>query len=248
MPKEWADKYTGQFDSGWDEYREVVHQRQIDMGIIPAGTALSAHDPDVPAWESLSADAKRLSSRFMEVYAGFVDYTDHHFGRILDFLAEIGERDNTLVIVVSDNGASSEGGAVGSLNEMFFFNNAPESLADNLAMIDQLGGVETCNHYPWGWTNAGNTPFRRWKRETYRGGTTRPVHRVLAGADHRRRGAALAVRPRDRLRPDGPGRPRRAATGGDPWRAAGPDRGRQLRPHLRRRVPPRAGTRPSTSR
>jgi arylsulfatase len=174
VPKEWADKYTGKFDAGWDVYREIVHQRQIDLGIIPPGTKLSAHDPDVPPWDSLSADEQRLYARFMEVYAGFVEYTDHHFGRILDFLTEIGERDNTLVIMVSDNGASSEGGPVGSLNEMFFFNNAPESLADNLAMIDQLGGVETCNHYPWGWTNAGNAPFRRWKRETYRGGTTDP--------------------------------------------------------------------------
>ena len=108
------------------------------------------------------------------VYAGFVSFTDHHFGRILQFLEEIGERDNTLIMVVSDNGASSEGGPVGSLNEMFFFNNVKESLEDNLKMIDKLGGVETLNHYAWGWTNAGNTPFRRWKRETYRGGTTDP--------------------------------------------------------------------------
>jgi arylsulfatase A-like enzyme len=110
----------------------------------------------------------------MEVYAGFMSFTDHHFGRILDFLKEIGELDNTLIILISDNGASSEGGPVGSLNEMFFFNNVKESLEDNLAMIDKLGGVETLNHYAWGWTNAGNTPFRRWKRETYRGGTTDP--------------------------------------------------------------------------
>ena len=174
VPKEWADKYKGKFDMGWDKYREVVHQRQIEMGILPPGTELSAHDPDVPVWDSLSADAKRLYARYMEVYAGFVSFTDHHFGRVLEFLRDIGELDNTLIIVVSDNGASSEGGPVGSLNEMFFFNNVPESLEDNLKMIDQLGGVETCNHYPWGWTNAGNTPFRRWKRETYRGGTTDP--------------------------------------------------------------------------
>ncbi len=174
VPKEWADKYKGKFDMGWDKYREIVHQRQLKMGIIPKGTELSAHDPDVPVWDTLSADAKRLYARFMEVYAGFVSFTDHHFGRILEFLKEIGELDNTLILVVSDNGASSEGGPVGSLNEMFFFNNVKESLEDNLKVIDKLGGVESCNHYPWGWTNAGNTPFRRWKRETYRGGTTDP--------------------------------------------------------------------------
>ena len=174
MPKEWADKYKGKFDMGWDKYREIVHQRQLEMGIIPPGTELSAHDPDVPVWDTLPADAKRLYARMMEVYAGFMSFTDYHFGRILEFLKEIGELDNTLIMVISDNGASSEGGPVGSLNEMFFFNNVKESLEDNLKMIDKLGGVETLNHYAWGWTNAGNTPFRRWKRETYRGGTTDP--------------------------------------------------------------------------
>ena len=174
MPAEWADKYKGKFDMGWDKYREMVHQRQLDMGIIPAGTELSAHDPDVPVWDTLPADAKRLYARMMEVYAGFVSFTDYHFGRILEFLKEIGELDNTLIMVISDNGASSEGGPIGSLNEMCFFNNLAETLEDNLKQIDKLGGVEVFNHYAWGWTNAGNTPFRRWKRETYRGGTTDP--------------------------------------------------------------------------
>ena len=111
MPKEWADKYKGKFDGGWEEYRKVVHQRQLDMGIIPAGTELSAQDPDVPDWDTLSDDAKRLYARYMEVYAGFVSFTDHHFGRIVEFLKEIGRLDNTLIMVISDNGASSEGGA-----------------------------------------------------------------------------------------------------------------------------------------
>jgi arylsulfatase len=174
VPQEWADKYKGKFDAGWDEYRKVVHQRQLEMGVIPQGTELSAHDPDVPEWDTLSADAKRLYARMMEVYAGFISYTDHHFGRIVSFLKEIGESDNTLIVVISDNGASSEGGPTGSVNEMFFFNNVPETLEENLTMIDKLGGVDVFNHYAWGWTNAGNTPFRRWKRETYRGGVTDP--------------------------------------------------------------------------
>lgn len=110
----------------------------------------------------------------MEVYAGFVSFTDHHFGRVLDFLEEINELDNTLIMVVSDNGASSEGGPMGSVNEMFFFNNVAETLEENLAQLDDLGGPKVFNHYPWGWTNAGNTPFRRWKRETYRGGVSDP--------------------------------------------------------------------------
>ena len=125
-------------------------------------------------WDTLPDDAKRLYARMMEVYAGFVSFTDYHFGRILDFLKEIGELDNTLIMVISDNGASSEGGPTGSLNEMCFFNNLAETMEDNLKQIDKIGGVEVFNHYAWGWTNAGNTPFRRWKRETYRGGTTDP--------------------------------------------------------------------------
>lgn len=174
VSKEWADKFKGKFDAGWDEYRKVVHQRQLDIGIIPAGTELSAHDPDVPKWSTLSQEEQRLYARMMEVFAGFLAFTDHHFGRVVSFLKEIGELDNTLVMLISDNGASAEGGPVGSVNEMLFFNNAPESLETNLANLDELGGVNVFNHYAWGWTNAGNTPFRRWKRETYRGGCTDP--------------------------------------------------------------------------
>jgi arylsulfatase A-like enzyme len=222
VPKEWADKYKGKFDMGWDKYREIVHQRQLEMGIIPAGTELSAHDPDVPVWDTLPADTRRLYARFMEVYAGFISFTDHHFGRILQFLEEIGERDNTLIMVVSDNGASSEGGPVGSLNEMFFFNNVKESLEDNFKMLDKLGGVETNNHYPWGWTNAGNTPFRRWKRETYRGGTTDPcIVSWPKGIQGKRRGAA-ALRARHRLGPDSFGSPGYGSAGKHPRRDQAP--------------------------
>lgn len=171
---EWADKYKGKFDAGWDVYRRVVHQRQLDMGVLPAGTELSAHDPDVPDWDTLPDGEKRLYARMMEVYAGFVSYTDHEFGRVVSFLEGIGELDNTLFLLISDNGASSEGGPVGSLNEMMFFNHVPESVDENLKRIDELGGPTVFNHYAWGWTNAGNTPFRRWKRETYRGGCTDP--------------------------------------------------------------------------
>jgi arylsulfatase len=174
VPKEWADRYAGRFDDGWDAYREEVFARQKDLGIVPAHAQLPPHDPDVPEWDSLSAEEQRLYARFMEVYAGFVTFTDHHFGRILDTLESLGELDNTIVMVLSDNGASAEGGQVGSTNEMLFFNNAPESLEDNLAQIDELGGPRSYNHYPWGWAWAGDTPFRRWKRETYRGGATDP--------------------------------------------------------------------------
>jgi arylsulfatase len=174
VAKEWADRYAGQFDDGWDAYRERVLARQKELGVMPANAELSRHDPDVPDWDSLPADARRLAARMMEVYAGFLSHTDHNIGRLLDFLKETAEFDNTLIMVVSDNGASAEGGPTGTTNELQFFNNAPESLAESLAKIDELGGPATFNHYPWGWTWAGNTPFRRWKRETYRGGVSDP--------------------------------------------------------------------------
>jgi arylsulfatase len=174
VAKEWADRYAGQFDDGWDAYRERVLARQKELGVMPPDAELSRHDPDVPDWDSLPSEARRLAARMMEVYAGFLSHTDHHIGRLLDFLKETGEFDNTLIMVVSDNGASAEGGPTGTTNELQFFNNAPESLEESLAKIDELGGPATFNHYPWGWTWAGNTPFRRWKRETYRGGTADP--------------------------------------------------------------------------
>jgi arylsulfatase len=174
VAKQWADRYAGQFDDGWDAYRERVLARQKELGVMPADAELSRHDPDVPDWDSLPPGARRLAARMMEVYAGFLSHTDHHIGRLLDFLKETGEFDNTLIMVVSDNGASPEGGPTGTTNELQFFNNAPESLEESLAKIDELGGPTTFNHYPWGWTWAGNTPFRRWKRETYRGGVSDP--------------------------------------------------------------------------
>jgi arylsulfatase A-like enzyme len=174
VPRAWADKYKGQFDDGWDAYREKVFQRQLELGIVPAGTELSVRDPDVAAWSERSPEEKRLFSRMMEVFAGFLEHTDHHIGRLLDFLGGMGLADETLVMVVSDNGASAEGGPNGSINENLFFNNNPETLEDNLKAIDALGGPDHFNHYPWGWAWAGNTPFRRWKRETYRGGASDP--------------------------------------------------------------------------
>ncbi|MGH7005690.1 MAG: sulfatase-like hydrolase/transferase, partial [Alphaproteobacteria bacterium] len=135
---------------------------------------LSRHDPDVQDWSKLPADERKLYARMMEVFAGFFEHTDHHIGRLIDFLEQLGELDNTLIMMISDNGASSEGGPNGSVNENKFFNNVPDDLKQNLAAIDDLGGPKYFNHYAWGWTLAGNTPFKRWKRETYRGGVSDP--------------------------------------------------------------------------
>ena len=175
VAKEWADEYDGVFDDGWDAYREKTFARQKELGVVPADAELSRHDPDVPEWDSLSEDARRLYVRMMQVFAGFLSHTDAQVGRLLAFLEELGERENTLIMVISDNGASAEGGATGTLNEAQFFNNVQAPIEEALELIDEIGGPKQFNHYPWGWTWAGNTPFRRWKRETYRGGSTDPL-------------------------------------------------------------------------
>ncbi len=175
VSREWADKYKGQFDDGWDAYREKVFQQQKRLGLLPPNTRLSPRDPDVRPWDELSADERRLYARMMEVFAGFLEHTDHHIGRLVQALETMGELENTLLMAVSDNGASAEGGPHGSVNENLFFNNVPERLEDGLKAIDELGGPKHFNHYPWGWAWAGNTPFRRWKRETYRGGVSNPL-------------------------------------------------------------------------
>jgi hypothetical protein len=125
-------------------------------------------------WDSLHDDEKRLFSRMAEVYAGFLAHADHHIGRLLDYLEESGQLDNTLVILVSDNGASGEGGPDGSVNENKLFNGVPDDLQANLAMLDELGGPRTYNHYPTGWAMAFNTPFKMWKRYEFNGGTSDP--------------------------------------------------------------------------
>ncbi|HEX3308718.1 MAG TPA: sulfatase-like hydrolase/transferase, partial [Streptosporangiaceae bacterium] len=136
VPKEWADRYAGVFDDGWDAYRERVFARQKELGIVPADAELSRHDPDVPDWGSLPPEARRLYSRMMEVFAGFLSHADHQVGRLVEFLRMLGELDNTLVMVISDNGASAEGGPTGTTNEAQFFNNAQEPLEESLKLID----------------------------------------------------------------------------------------------------------------
>ena len=204
VPKEWADKYAGAFDDGWDAYRKKVFEKQKALGLVPAGATLSRHDPDVQDWDSLPADERRVYARMMEVFAGFLTHTDHYIGELIAFLKDLGEYDNTLVMLISDNGSSAEGGPHGSVNECKFFNNVPDTIEENIAAIDDIGGPKHFNHFPWGWTYAGNTPFRRWKRETYRGGVERPVHRPLAeGLCGARRGAD-AIRAHHRHGPDRP--------------------------------------------
>ncbi len=178
---------------GYEVMREQTLARQKELGIVPADTGLPPLNPigtpqtrqgpdgqpfpvlDVTRpWDSLSADEKRLFCRMAEVYAGFLAHADHHIGRLLDYLEESGLRENTMVIAVSDNGASGEGGPNGSLNENKMMNGIPDDIKSNLTMIDELGGTKTYNHYPNGWAMAFNTPFKMWKRYEFNGGTADP--------------------------------------------------------------------------
>ena len=184
-PQEYIDKYKGKFDDGYEAYREWVLPRMIERGVLPEGTELSPINPMpegtfspfdmVRPWNSLNDDEKRLFSRMAEVYAGFSEYTDAQVGRIIDYLEESGQLDNTLIFYCADNGASGEGTPNGSVNENKFFNEWPDELEENLAMLDKLGGPETYNHYPTGWAFAFSTPFRMFKRYSYQGGICDPM-------------------------------------------------------------------------
>jgi arylsulfatase len=174
-PPDWIERYRGRFDAGWNAWREATFARQQALGLLPAGTELSPRPDWVPAWDSLPPEEQRVASRYMECFAAFLSHADHHVGRVLDFLDEIGRLDDTLVLALSDNGASSEGGRTGSLNDARPWNLAGTTVDEALARIDELGGPRVHNNYPWGWTVAGNTPFRRWKREVHEGGVADPL-------------------------------------------------------------------------
>jgi arylsulfatase len=171
---EWSDAYAGRFDDGWEEWRRATLQRQIAFGIVAPDTELPTPSEHVPDWDDMDPDQRRVAARMMEVYAGFLTHADAQLGRILAALDDLGERDNTVVIVVSDNGASGEAGPHGSVSEFRFAQGRDEDPELNLAMIDELGGPRTYNHYPWGWAEAGNTPVRRFKRYTFEGGVRDP--------------------------------------------------------------------------
>ncbi len=174
-PRSYIDAYRGQFDDGWEAWRERTFARQVTAGVVPEGTTLTERPSWVPDWAGLPADERRLYARMMEVFAGFVTHTDAQIGRVLDHLRTTGQLDDTLVMVISDNGTSAEGGPTGSFNEHRFTHDRVDDVADTLARIDDLGGHRAYNHYPWGWAWAGNTPLRLWKRYAWLGGVRTPL-------------------------------------------------------------------------
>jgi arylsulfatase A-like enzyme len=174
-PPEYIEKYRGRFDMGWDEARRIIHERQLEAGVIPPGTVLTERMDDIPAWDSLSDEEKRLYARQMEAFAGQLEHVDMEIGRIVATLERLGKLDNTLIILTSDNGASGEGGLAGTHNEVLVLNSQQARLQENLDRYDAWGTEETNNHYHAGWAMAGNTPFKYFKQIVHRGGVQDPL-------------------------------------------------------------------------
>ncbi|RNJ45838.1 arylsulfatase [Mesorhizobium erdmanii] len=176
VPKEWADKYKGKFDKGWDELRKETFARQTKLGVIPKDCALTPRHEQIPAWDAMPEEMKPVLRRQMEVYAGFLEYADHHVGRLFDTLDKLKIADDTLIYyIIGDNGASAEGTLIGAYNEMANFNGlagleTPEFL---MARLDKLGGPESYNHYAVGWAHAMNTPYQWTKQVASHWGGTR---------------------------------------------------------------------------
>ncbi|MBV9145689.1 MAG: arylsulfatase [Acidobacteria bacterium] len=187
-PRSWIDRFKGKFDMGWDEYRRVVFERQKKLGVVPASAILTPRPKELPAWESLSADQKRVAARLMEVFAGFMAQADHEIGRVIEAFRQTGQLDNTLVIFIAgDNGASLEGNLTGTDNMMEQVNGIEAPTAEILKHLDEIGGPNSNPHYPAGWAWAGNTPFQWGKRiGSHLGGTRDPM--VVSWPSHIRDG------------------------------------------------------------
>jgi arylsulfatase len=174
VPAEWIERNRGRFDEGWDVARERIFAKQKELGVVPADAVLPPRSPDIAARDSLDEQHRRLYTRMQEIHAGFIEHTDHEIGRVLDALQASGKLDDTLIIFTADNGTSGEGGLDGSINEFRIGGDEP-TFAEIYARIDDLGGPSTYNHYPAGWAQAGNTPFRYWKQEAHEGGVRDPM-------------------------------------------------------------------------
>ena len=173
-PRSFIERYRGRYDKGWDRARAEWFERQLRLGIAPGGTRLAPRNPGVEAWDDLSDDQRRLYSRYQEVFAGFMEHTDREIGRLVRRLEEIGRSDNTIVVLLSDNGAADNGGPHGWANHFGGYHDPSVALREGLEAIDRLGDDTTKPMYPRGWAQVGNTPFRHYKIDTYAGGTSVP--------------------------------------------------------------------------
>lgn len=175
VPAEFMDGYDGVYDAGWDAIRAARFQRQKAMGLVPDATELPPSNPGVEAWSDLSDDERRVAVRLQQAYAGFLEHTDVHFGRFIAFLERVGVLDNTLIVLISDNGASIDCGPGGTTNILRWFNHIPDTTERNLADLDLIGGPRSFTNYPWGWAQASNTPLKLYKSFTHGGGVRDPL-------------------------------------------------------------------------
>lgn len=225
VPQEWIDRWKGKFDQGWDRMREEILARQIKLGIVPEGTKLAPKPEAIPDWDALSADQKRLFARQFEVYAAFLEMTDHEVGRLLQAVKDTGQGDNTMVFYVAgDNGTSAEGGANGMFNEMTYFNGVMETVPDMLKSLDKWGGPETYPHMAAGWAVASGHPLPVDQAGCFGPRRDQGRHgRLLAQRDQEQGGASHPVSPRHRCRPNHLGGSRFAGAEDGQRRAAATD-------------------------
>ena len=174
-PRAYLDKWRGAFDDGWDVAREAWFARQKAMGIVPEGARLAPRNPGVKPWSELSHDEQQFAARLQEAFAAMLEHTDAQIGRLTSFLDELGLAEDTLFILVSDNGASQEGGRTGTLDEMRFFNLMVEDVGKAVGRLDDIGGPASHCNIPWGWAQAGNTPLKWYKQNTHGGGVRDPL-------------------------------------------------------------------------
>lgn len=174
-PQPYLDKYRGAFDEGWDVVRERWFARQQELGLLPAGTGLAPRNPGVEPWDDLPENHQLLAARLQEAFAAFLDHTDAQLGRLVEALEHLDLLDDTIIMVCSDNGASQEGGPFGILHEMKFFNFLVETPDEAVRRLDDIGGPDSHANYPWGWAQAGNTPFKWYKQNTHEGGVHVPL-------------------------------------------------------------------------
>jgi arylsulfatase len=171
-PRAYLDKHKGRYDEGWDVAREKWFAKQKALGLVTADTQLAPRNFGVEAWDDLPEDQRKLACRLQEAFAAFLEHTDAQIGRLVDELEALGELDNTIIMLMSDNGASQEGGPFGILHEMKFFNFVLESPDEAVEHLDEIGGPHSHSNYPWGWAQAGNTPFKWYKKIPTRAGST----------------------------------------------------------------------------
>ena len=175
-PLEHRLRWRGRFDDGYDAARQRWFARQLELGIVPPGTTLAPPNPGVPAWSDLTDNQRAFAARLQEAFAAMLEHTDEQLGRLVDFLERRHLLDDTLLLVLSDNGASREGGPHGVMDEFSFFNGAWEDIDELVATrLDDIGGPHSHSNYPWGWAQAGNSPLRWYKQNTYGGGVRDPL-------------------------------------------------------------------------